>query len=82
MQRVASLVVRFEGYARHEAEIWKHEWFHMSDSDEKDIGEGETCSGGSHEVWPSVESWLASVTDAEGDCERRDLTGRGLTRSN
>ncbi|KAJ0136868.1 Uncharacterized protein HZ326_20130 [Fusarium oxysporum f. sp. albedinis] len=51
--------LRFDGYARHEEEIWKHEWFDMSDSDEDNMSGDETTSDGSPELLSHVESWLS-----------------------
>ncbi|UPK90980.1 hypothetical protein LCI18_001915 [Fusarium solani-melongenae] len=47
--------LRFDGYARHEEDIWKHEWFDMSESDQDDVGEDETTSGASPELSPRIE---------------------------
>jgi hypothetical protein len=59
--------LRFEGYARHEREIWEHEWFHMSDSDEEDIDRNEVCSDSELKPSSHVESWISglpsSITD-------------------
>lgn len=53
--------LRFDGYARHEEDIWKHEWFYMSESDEDDIEDDETTSGASPELLPRIKSWLSDV---------------------
>lgn len=59
--------LRFDGYARHEEDIWKHEWFDMSESDEDDVGEDETTSGASPELSPRIESWLSDVNPSTSD---------------
>jgi len=59
--------LRFDGYARHEEEIWKHEWFDMSDSDSDDIGEDETTSGASPDLSSRAESWLSDVNPSTSD---------------
>ncbi|KAH7248189.1 hypothetical protein B0J15DRAFT_562299 [Fusarium solani] len=59
--------LRFDGYARHEEDIWKHEWFDMSESDEDDVGEDETTSGASPELSPRIESWLLDVNPSTND---------------
>ncbi|KAH7008748.1 hypothetical protein EDB80DRAFT_717336 [Ilyonectria destructans] len=59
--------LRFDGYARHEEDIWKHEWFDMSESDEDDVGEDETTSGASPELSPRIESWLSDVNPSTND---------------
>ncbi|KAF2253675.1 hypothetical protein BU26DRAFT_515998 [Trematosphaeria pertusa] len=51
--------LRFEGYARHERGIWKHEWFDMSDSDEEDVGCHELCADDALEIPSRVDSWLS-----------------------
>ncbi|QPC73126.1 hypothetical protein HYE68_003878 [Fusarium pseudograminearum] len=50
--------LRVDGYAQGEQDIWKHEWFDMSDSDDDDIKEEETISDTSAQVSPRVESWV------------------------
>ena len=57
--------LRFDGYARHEEEIWKHEWFDMSNSDD-DISEGKTTSDGSPKLSSRVVSWLLEVNSSSG----------------
>ncbi|KPM34888.1 hypothetical protein AK830_g11684 [Neonectria ditissima] len=59
--------LRFDGYARHEGEIWKHEWFDMSDSDEDDMSGDETTSDGSPERSSRVETWLSDVNSSTSD---------------
>ncbi|KAI0470086.1 hypothetical protein GGR56DRAFT_660999 [Xylariaceae sp. FL0804] len=53
--------LRRDGYARHEQDIWKHEWFDMSDSDEEDVEEERSTSAASHELSPRIESWLSDI---------------------
>ncbi|KAF0641691.1 hypothetical protein FPSE5266_09874 [Fusarium pseudograminearum] len=50
--------LRVDGYAQGEQDIWKHEWFDMSDSDDDDIKEEETISDTSAQLSPRVESWV------------------------
>lgn len=58
--------LRSDGRTRQEGEIWKHEWFDMSDSgDDEDLSEDEKTSGGSPKLQVSsyVETWLSGVGD-------------------
>ncbi|KAF2014174.1 hypothetical protein BU24DRAFT_441792 [Aaosphaeria arxii CBS 175.79] len=50
--------LRSDVYAQGEQNIWKHEWFDISDSDDDDMTEDETISDGSDRLSPRVESWL------------------------
>ncbi|KAG5798302.1 hypothetical protein H9Q69_002699 [Fusarium xylarioides] len=50
--------LRPDGYAQDEQDIWKHEWFDMSESDEDDIRDDETTSEASARLSPRVESWV------------------------
>ncbi|UZP45269.1 hypothetical protein NXS19_013081 [Fusarium pseudograminearum] len=50
--------LRVNGYAQGEQDIWKHEWFDMSDFDDDDIKEEETISDTSAQLSPRVESWV------------------------
>jgi hypothetical protein len=50
--------LRPDGYAQGEQDIWKHEWFDMSESDEDDIRDDETTSDASARLSPRVESWV------------------------
>ncbi|KAL5603427.1 hypothetical protein FOVSG1_006177 [Fusarium oxysporum f. sp. vasinfectum] len=59
--------LRFDGYARHEEEIWKHEWFDISDSDEDNMSGDEATSDGSPELLSPVESWLSGVNLSTSD---------------
>jgi hypothetical protein len=59
--------LRVEGYARHEREIWEHEWFHMSDSDEEDIDRNEVCSDSEPEPSSHVESWISGLPSSIND---------------
>jgi hypothetical protein len=59
--------LRFDGYARHEEAIWKHEWFDMSDSDENNMSGDEATSDGSPELLSRVESWLSGVNLSTSD---------------
>ncbi|KAF5025164.1 hypothetical protein F66182_2740 [Fusarium sp. NRRL 66182] len=53
--------LRCDGYARYEKEIWAHEWFDMSESDQGDTGEDETTPGASSMLSSQIESWLSDV---------------------
>jgi hypothetical protein len=56
--------LRVEGHARHETDIWKHEWFDMSDSDEEDVGWDEVRSDDEPKPPSRVESWISGVNSS------------------
>ncbi|KAL2889491.1 hypothetical protein HOO65_020033 [Ceratocystis lukuohia] len=53
--------LRSDGYAQGEQDIWKHEWFDMSESDEDDIRDDETTCDASARLSPRVESWVLGM---------------------
>jgi len=57
--------LRFEGYARHESGIWKHDWFDMSDSDEEDVGWEEVYSDDDPKTSSRVKAWASGLSSAK-----------------
>ncbi|CZS73795.1 unnamed protein product [Fusarium graminearum] len=54
--------LRVDGYGQGEQDIWKYEWFDMSDSDDNDVDEEDTTSDASAQLSPRVESWVFDVS--------------------
>ncbi|CAF3524379.1 unnamed protein product [Fusarium graminearum] len=54
--------LRVDGYGQGEQDIWKYEWFDMSDSDDNDVDEEETTSYASAQLSPRVESWVFDIS--------------------
>ncbi|KAF4425108.1 immunoglobulin variable region used by the itc63b heavy chain [Fusarium austroafricanum] len=50
--------LRPDGHAQGEQDIWKHEWFDMSESDDDDIRDDKTLSDASARLSQRVESWV------------------------
>ncbi|KAM5354524.1 hypothetical protein ACJ41O_001171 [Fusarium nematophilum] len=59
--------LRFEGYSRHEQEIWSHEWFDMSDSEEEVVEEDDASSGKAPQPPVDVSFWLSDVDVSTND---------------
>jgi hypothetical protein len=53
--------LRRDGHAREEADIWKHEWFDSSDSDEDEASGDENASNASHQLSDRVMTWIAHL---------------------
>jgi hypothetical protein len=53
--------LRVDGYARHERNIWKHEWLDMSDSDEDDVDCVKDYSGDRSKLSSRVEAWVSGL---------------------
>ncbi|KAF1955287.1 hypothetical protein CC80DRAFT_447668 [Byssothecium circinans] len=68
--------LRFDGHARHERDIWKHEWFDMSDSDEQDESWTEVCSDDGSKPLSRVKSWISGLNSpmCEAQNEKPDLS--------
>ncbi|KAI0891193.1 hypothetical protein F4806DRAFT_483925 [Annulohypoxylon nitens] len=57
--------LRFDGYTRHEKDIWEHEWFHVlrSDSDEDEIeDEDKSVVNVEKDITP-IKNWLSGVQE-------------------
>ncbi|PHH51543.1 hypothetical protein CFIMG_008661RA00001 [Ceratocystis fimbriata CBS 114723] len=48
--------LRLDSYAQGKHDIWKHEWFDMSESDEDDIKDDDATPDASARPLPRVES--------------------------
>lgn len=56
--------MRFDGWAQHEGDIWKHEWFDVLDSEDEDDEAGGEESGGygdKGQVSSRVQKWRFEV---------------------
>jgi hypothetical protein len=56
--------LRFEGHAWNERDIWKHEWFNMSASDEEDESWNGVCSEDRPKSSSHVNSWICGLNSS------------------
>ena len=64
--------LRFDGYARHEKDLWHHKWFDVPDSDED---EDEDGGGGTPEInrnFTLIKQWLSGLEEEAGILEQEE----------
>jgi hypothetical protein len=61
--------LRSDGFARNEADIWKHEWFESSDSDDSnDFNDESSEEKTSGKLYRSSTQVLVWLSDLKADC--------------